>query len=296
MNDTTDTKSAPAIARVTGNEDLQEAVKRTFWETYEAHILGTGFILLFLLAWEAVPYVVTFSKGMTLFFTSPTQIFDRLFAMFGGQVMFDGGTIYAHVISSAKAFSSGLGASIIVALPLGVILGRSDTLNAMFDPFITAINATPRLVFLYIVIAWTGIGFGTITIIVFIGAVFPLLINTYAGVRNADRLLIDVVRSYGASEWEINKLVVLPNSLPFIIAGLRLAIGRAILGIVIAEFFGGTTKGIGVIMVDASGKFHVDVVFSGLILFMGFALIMTAIVKAIEARFSRWRPQVVKTF
>ena len=143
---------------------------------------------------------------------------------------------------------------------------------------------------------WVGIGYWTVTLIVFIGAVFPLLINTYAGVRNSDPILINVVRSFGASEWEINKLVVLPNSLPFIIAGLRLAIGRAILGIVVAEFFGGTTQGMGVVMVDAAGKFQVDVVFVGLIMFMTLSLILTAIVKFIENRLSRWRPQQVKTF
>ncbi len=240
--------------------------------------------------------VVTFSRGMTLFFTTPLQVFDRMFTMFAGQPMFDGSTIYAHLIASSKAFTAGLGLSIVVALPLGVILGRSRTLNAMFDPFVTAINATPRLVFLPIVMIWVGIGFETVMIIVFIGAVFPLLINTYAGVRNADRLLISVVRSFGASEWQINKLVVLPNSLPFIIAGLRLAIGRAVLGIVVAEFFGGTTKGLGVIMVDASGKFHVEVVFVGVLLFMTLSLIMTSFVKLLENRLSRWRPEVVKTF
>ena len=162
--------------------------------------------------------------------------------------------------------------------------------------FITAFNATPRLVFLPIIMIWFGIGFWTVTLIVFIGAVFPLLINTYAGVRNADRLLINVVRSFGANEWEINKLVVLPNSLPFIIAGLRLAIGRAILGIVVAEFFGGSSKGVGVMMNNTAGKFQVDIVFSGLIIFMAISLVMVAGVKVLEARLSRWRPENVKSF
>ena len=105
-----------------------------------------------------------------------------------------------------------------------------------------------------------------------------------------------MVKSYGANEWEINKLVVIPNSLPFIIAGLRLAIGRAVLGVVVAEFFGGSSKGIGVIMVSASGTFQIDVVFAGLIMFMAISLILTGIVRAIEARFSRWRPQQIKNY
>ena len=301
MNDTTDTATATAVAAtavpgVPQNTGLGEITRKTFWEANESHILGGGFLVLFLLIWQAVPLVFTFSKGMTLFFTTPIDVFDRMFAMFAGQPMFDGDTINVHLFASSKAFSAGLGLSIIVALPVGVILGRFRTLDAMFDPFITAINATPRLVFLPIVMIWMGIGFATVTTIVFIGAVFPLVINTYAGVRNADKLLINVVRSFGANEWEINKLVVLPNSMPFIIAGLRLAIGRAVLGIVVAEFFGGTAKGLGVIMVDASGKFHVDIVFVGVLLFMALSLIMTGFVKVLENRLSRWRPQVVKTF
>ncbi|MEE2957088.1 MAG: ABC transporter permease [Pseudomonadota bacterium] len=283
--------------RTKQNEDLGEITKKTFYEINEPYLFGGGFIIVFLAIWEAIPHVFTLPKGISLFFTTPITVFERLFSMLdGSEKMFDGNPLTAHLASSTEAFLSGLGLSIIVALPLGIILGRSKILNAMFDPFVTAINATPRLVFLPIIMIWVGIGYWTVTLIVFIGAVFPLLINTYAGVKNADQLLINVVKSFGANEWEINKLVILPNSLPFIIAGLRLAIGRAILGIVVAEFFGGTTMGMGVIMVDASGKFHVDVVFVGLIMFMTLSLILTAIVKIIENKLSRWRPQQVKTF
>ena len=148
----------------------------------------------------------------------------------------------------------------MVGLPLGVLIGRSQTLNAMLDPFITAFNATPRLVFLPLVMLWFGLGLWSKVVIVFIGALFPLLINTYEGVRNADKVLINVVRSFGASEWDIARLVVVPNSLPYIVAGLRLAIGRAILGVVVAEFFG-SEDGLGVMMVRAAGRYQVDVVF-----------------------------------
>jgi NitT/TauT family transport system permease protein len=291
MNDTTSTTATgTAIAALSRNEGLGEITRKTFYEKSESYLLGGGFILLVLMAWEAVPYVVTLSKGMSLFFTTPIRVFSKLYELLATGILLPG------LRFSASAFTAGLGLSIVVGLPLGVILGRSRTLNAMFDPFITSINATPRLVFLPIIMIWLGIGFWTVTTIVFIGAVFPLLINTYAGVRNADRLLINVVRSFGATEWEINKLVVLPNSVPFIIAGMRLAIGRAVLGIVVAEFFGGSSEGVGVVMVDAAGKFQVDIVFAGLIIFMTLSLVMTGIVKAIEHKFSRWRPEIVKTF
>ncbi len=120
-------------------------------------------------------------------------------------------------------FSRGSGLSIIVGLPVGLIIGRSPTLEAWLDPYITAFNATPRIVLLPLLILWFGIGIWSKIMIVFAGAVFPLLINTYAGVKNVNRVLVNVVRSFGASEWQLMKIVVLPNSVPYIIAGLRLS-------------------------------------------------------------------------
>ena len=189
--------------------------------------------------------------------------------------MFATGTIWKPLGVSASGFALGLGLAIIVGLPLGVLIGRSRILTAMFDPFITAFNATPRLVFLPLIMLWFGLGLWSKVVIVFIGALFPILINTYEGVRNADKMLINVVRSFGAREWDIARLVVLPNALPYIIAGLRLAIGRAVLGVVVAEFFG-SEHGLGVMMVQAAGRYQVDVVFAGLIVFTALSLVMTA--------------------
>jgi NitT/TauT family transport system permease protein len=118
------------------------------------------------------------------------------------------------------------------------------------------------------------------------------LINTHEGVRNADKLLINVIRSFGGRGFDVARLVVIPNALPFIVVGLRLAIGRAILGVVVAEFFG-AQDGLGVVMVRAASSFNVDVVFAGLIVFAALSLVMTGMVKVIENRMSRWRPQTL---
>src|SRR5262252_4580212 len=208
----------------------------------ESIALGTATIALLLVVWELLPHGLLIQQGTRLFFTVPTRIFATLWQMFAT------GTIWAPLGVSAMAFAIGLALAIAVGLPLGVLLGRSRTLNAMFDPFVTAFNATPRLVFLPLLMLWFGLGVWSKVVIVFIGALFPILINTYEGVRNSDKLLINVVRSFGASEWDVARLVVVPNALPYIIAGLRLAIGRAILGVVVAEFFG-SAEGLGVIMV-----------------------------------------------
>jgi NitT/TauT family transport system permease protein len=224
------------------------------------------------------------SAGTKLFFTTPSQIVGTLWKMFAT------GSIWEPLGVSASAFAIGLGLSVVAGLPLGVLIGRSRTLNAMLDPFITAFNATPRLVFLPLLMLWFGLGLEMKVVIVFIGALFPILINTYEGVRNADKTLINVVRSFGASEWDVARLVVVPNAMPYIIAGLRLAVGRAVLGVVVAEFFG-SESGLGVMMVQAAGRYQVDVVFSGLIVFAGLSLALTWMVQLLENRLSLWRPQ-----
>jgi ABC-type nitrate/sulfonate/bicarbonate transport system permease component len=261
-----------------------DAPRKSVWRRFEPTILGTGTIVLLLLVWQFLPNFVPMKAGTKLFFTVPSHIADTLWTMFAT------GSIWKPLGVSASAFAIGLLMAIVVGLPLGVLLGRSATLNAMIDPFITAFNATPRLVFLPLLMLWFGIGIWSKVAVVFLGALFPLLINTYEGVRNTDKLLINVVRSFGAGEWDISRLVVVPNSLPFIIVGLRLAIGRAVLGVVVSEFFG-SQDGLGVVMVRAASEFKVDIVFAGLIVFAALSLIMTGLVKLIEDRLTRWRPQ-----
>ena len=245
---------------------------------------GLASIAALLIVWEVVPRVITLSAGTKLFFTTPSQIVGTLWRLFST------GAIWTPLGVSASGFALGLGLAVVAGLPLGVLIGRSRTLNAMLDPFITAFNATPRLVFLPLVMLWLGLGLWTKVVIVFIGALFPILINTYEGVRNADRTLINVVRAFGASEWDVARLVVVPNAMPYIIAGLRLAVGRAVLGVVVAEFFG-SESGLGVMMVQAAGRYQVDVVFSGLIVFAVLSLVLTWMVQLLENRLSRWRPQ-----
>jgi NitT/TauT family transport system permease protein len=264
--------------------DDAAAPRPGLWHQIEPTALGAAGIVTLLVVWEILPRIVTLSAGTKLFFTTPSQVAGTLWQMFAT------GSIWAPLSVSATAFGVGLAIAIVIGLPLGVVLGRSPTVSAMLDPFITAFNATPRLVFLPLVMLWFGIGLWSKVVIVFVGALFPILINTYEGVRNSDRLLVNVVRSFGAGEWDIARLVIVPNALPYIVVGLRLAIGRAVLGVVVAEFFG-SEQGLGVVMVRAAGQYHVDVVFSGLIIFAALTLAMTAIVKAIENRLSRWRPQ-----
>ena len=262
---------------------------KTFYAEHESFILGTGFIVILLAFWESVPLWYTLPKGMALFFTTPSKVAAAF------QQLLINGEIEKHFYVSAIAFLAGLGLSIIVGLPLGLLMGRSQTLEALLDPYVTSFNASPRIVWLPLMILWFGIGIWSKIVIVFAGAVFPLLINTYAGVKNVNRVLVNVVRSFGANEWQLMKVVVLPNSLPYIIAGLRLAIGRAILGVVVGEFFG-SSQGLGYMIASAASNYKVDVVFVGVAIFMALSVILTLAVKQLESRLASWRPETAKTF
>ena len=256
---------------------------------HESLMFGTGFIVLLLVIWESIPLWYTLPKGMALFFTTPSRITTAFY-----ELLLDG-TIETHFYVSAVAFLAGLGLSIIVGLPLGLLMGRSATLEQLLDPYVTAANATPRIVFLPLLILWFGIGIWSKILIVFAGAVFPLLINTYVGVKNVNRVLVNVVRSFGANEWQVMKIVVLPNSVPYIIAGLRLAIGRAILGVVVGEFFG-SSHGLGYMIASAATNYKVDVVFVGVAIFMAMSVLLTLAIKQLESRLASWRPEAAKTF
>lgn len=260
-----------------------------FYREREHYVLGIGFIVAFILIWESIPLWVSLPRAVGLFFTTPSKIAAAFYQLAAA------GKIQEHFYVSALEFVVGLGMAVAAGLPLGLIIGRSRVIEGLLDPYVTALNATPRLVWLPLLIVWFGLGIWSKIMVVFLGALFPLLINTYAGVKNVDPVLINMVRSFGAREWNILKIVVLPYSVPYIVAGLRLAIGRAVLGVVVGEFLG-ATKGLGAMMARAASSYQVDVVFVGVAIFMGVSLIFTLTVKKIESKLTRWRPEQVKTF
>jgi NitT/TauT family transport system permease protein len=255
----------------------------------ERYLWGAASLLVPLLLWEVIPRAVPLPRGARLFFATPSEIAVAFVGLVGR------GEIQDHFTVSAMEFLVGLGLSIAVGLPLGVLLGRVRLLDDLLDPFVTALNATPRIVWLPLLLLWFGLGVWSKVMIVFVGAVFPLLINTYEGVRNADRVLINVVRSFGGNAWQVARIVVLPGAMPYVVAGLRLAIGRAILGVVVGEFFG-ASRGLGYMIASAASSYRADVMFVGVLILTGLSLALTFSVKAVEERLTRWRPEAAKTF
>jgi NitT/TauT family transport system permease protein len=141
------------------------------------------------------------------------------------------------------------------------------------------------------IIIWFGIGIWSKVAIVFLGAFFPICINSLAGVRTVDEELIKAGRSFGANDMRIFKTVVLPSSVPFVLTGLRLGVGRGLVGIVAGELFA-ATAGIGYLINVAGATFQTAKVFVGIIIICGFGMFLVDMLTRLERKFDRWRPQV----
>jgi ABC-type nitrate/sulfonate/bicarbonate transport system permease component len=254
-----------------------------FYLNQEKKILGTISISIFLIAWELVGNVFQWINPM--FMSAPSLIFKAALEMFRS------GEIYHDLYVSGIEFLGGYFLAAAVAIPFGILVGWYKRMSYVFDPFINAMNATPRVALLPLVIIWLGIGILSKVGIIFLGAVFSILINTRDGVKTTPLNLLNAARSFGASEWMVFKTVVVPSTIPFILTGLRLAVGRALVGVLVGELYA-ATAGIGFMITVAGATFQTDKVFVGVGIFALSGMIGMELLTKVERRFDRWRPQV----
>ena len=254
-----------------------------FYLNQEKKILGTASVTIFLILWELVGN--TFQLINPMFMSAPSLIWKAAFQMFSS------GEIYNDLYISGIELAGGYLLSAVVAVPFGIAIGWYKKVAYIFDPFVNAMNATPRVALLPLVIIWLGIGILSKVGIIFLGAVFPILINARDGVKTTPLNLLTAARSFGASEWMLFKTVVLPSTVPFILTGLRLGLGRAIVGVMVGELYA-ATAGIGFMITVAGATFQTDKVFVGVLVFALTGMIGTELITRVEKRFNRWRPAV----
>jgi ABC-type nitrate/sulfonate/bicarbonate transport system permease component len=254
-----------------------------FYLNQEKKILGTIAVVLFLVVWELVGNVYQLINPM--FMSAPSLIAKA------GVELFRSGEIWNDLYVSGVEFAWGFALSVVVGTPFGIGIGWYKKMAYIFDPFINAMNATPRVALLPLIIIWLGIGILSKIGIIFIGAVFPLMINTRDGVKTTPITLVDAARSFGASQWQIFKSVVVPSTVPFVLTGLRLAVGRSLIGVFVGELYA-ATAGIGFMITVAGATFQTDKVFVGILIFIITGLVATDILDRIERRFDEWRPKV----
>ena len=257
----------------------------------EKKILGTLAVILFLTLWEFMGGVwsvynpIPFLRVNPMFMSAPSLIWKAAVQLFGS------GEIWNDLRVSGTELLGGYLLAVFFAIPFGIMTGWYKRMSAIFDPFINAMNATPRVALLPLVIIWLGIGILSKVGIIFLGAVFPMLINTRDGVKTTPQNLLNAARSFGASEWMVFKTVVLPSTVPFILTGLRLGVGRGIVGVMVGELYA-ATAGIGFMITVAGATFQTDKVFVGVLIFALSGMISMELLTRVERRFDKWRPKV----
>jgi NitT/TauT family transport system permease protein len=251
----------------------------TFVARYRNFLLGCLSVALFFALWEAVFFVVPFNP---LFISKPSQI------ALGLLDLITSGDLAHDLVVSAVPFVYGFVAAVVVGVALGVVMGWRARIGYALDPLMTVFYASPLVALAPLVVFFFGVGVGGKAAIIFLLSVFPFMFNASAGVRAVDRLLINVVRSLGGTERDLYLKVMIPSVLPYIVAGARIAIGRALIGVLVAEFFA-ASEGIGYAIARFGDLFALDRMFACIIVIMVIAVVLTEGIRWAERAAFPWR-------
>jgi len=254
---------------------------QSFYTRHEAVILGGLSVVILLGGWQAA-----FNAGLIspLFFSSPEAVVKQF------RYTLVEGTLLADMKYSGTNFAIGFGLAAVTGIVMGVLIGWYRRLRLFFDPFLNALYATPRVAMVPLIIIWFGIGIWSKVFIVFLAAVFPILINTVGGVRALDRDLLRAAKAFCASDWQIFKTLAIPGSVPFILTGIRQGVAMGLIGVVVGEMVG-SSQGVGFMVAYGGQTFNTDTLFVGMIVIAFSGILLTWVAERLERRFSRWRPE-----
>jgi NitT/TauT family transport system permease protein len=250
-----------------------------FFRQHYTRTLSVVSVLVFLGAWQWASDTNVINP---LFCSSPSLIWRELGSLIST------GQLWPNVWISGEEFLWGFGIAIAVAIPLGFLIGWYKPVGAIFSPFVTFLNAVPRVALLPLLIIWVGIGIDLKIAVVLLGALIAILINVITGVQSLDQQTITMARSFGASDFKIFRTVALPGSVPYIISGLRVGLGHALTGVVVGELYA-SSAGVGHLISVAGNTFETNLVFAGVVIIALFGLIANWILSLLENRFRGWR-------
>ena len=198
------------------------------------------------------------------------------------------GSFLVQLLDSAQLFLTGFVLALLAGMPLGMLLARVRILRIGIEPYIMIVYATPMVALIPFILSIMGFGFAPKVLVVFLFAIFPVIYNTVEGARSIKPELIEVAHSFRSSEWALWREVMLPYTLPFAMTGVRQAIGRALVGMVAAEFFLSST-GLGQLIMSASQNFDTAGVFASILVIGLIGVGLMRVGLKIEQHFARWR-------
>lgn len=242
--------------------------------------IGTVSVLLVLGAWQICADTNVVQPAVA---SSPWGILTA------GRAFYASSQSLSDLAASGVEILYGFLVSLVVGIAVGVAIGTNKLIEAAFEPFISLMYSMPRIALAPLFVIWFGVGIESKIAVIFLSAVFPIILNTAAGLRSVDHELVGMSRLFGANKWYVVTRIMLPSSIPAIVAGIRLAIGNALLGMVVAELIA-STRGIGFLIENASSNFQTNLLFVGIFTIAVVALILMSAVKLVERRLDRWRP------
>jgi len=247
---------------------------------YQPTLIGGGAVLLSIAVWQLIAAAQVVSP---LFLPAPTEIVKAYVQMFHDP------EIWLDLETSGLEVLYGFGLAVVIGLPMGIVMGWYRPIRYALDPFIAFFYSTPRIALTPLMVIWLGIGIWSKVAVIFLGAFFPIAINAMAGIRSLDPLLLRAARSFGARDAQIFRTIALPGTVPFILTGIRLGVGHALIGLVVAELIA-AQYGIGKLMEDSFDVFNMATGFAALILIAVTGVVLTIAIQRLERRFDAWRP------
>jgi NitT/TauT family transport system permease protein len=248
------------------------------WSLYDhPNLIRLISVFVFLSIWE-----IYGRRTDPILFTYPTAVvlaFGKLLAS---------GELIKQLAVSLSALAAGFALSLVLGVGLGLAIGRSRIAEAVFEPHINALYATPQVALTPLLMMWLGLGFSVKVSVVFLFAFFPILINTASGAKNVSASIVEVGQAYLGSRRQILRKIIFPAALPFIMAGIRIAVGRALVGMIVAELFTAIT-GLGAMLSLYGNIFETAKMFVVIIVLamLGITLIHGA--QFLERKMARWK-------
>jgi NitT/TauT family transport system permease protein len=241
--------------------------------------LGLISLAFGLLVWELVGQIFVRNS---LFLATPLQACNAIVELW------QNGELQRHAWVSSQEFLIGFAIASLTGIAIGFAMASSSDVASTLGPWVAGIYATPIIALAPLLILWFGIGIWSKVAVVISLVIFPVIINTEAGIRSTDRQLVEVARAFRASRSQIFTKVSFPCALPFILAGLRLGVGRGLIGVVVGELFG-ARAGIGFLIVQSAEAFNMPRVFAGIVLLAAAGILMNAGFQALERKLVPWR-------
>ena len=254
-------------------------VKRAF-TNYQRLWLGLLGAAVVLAAWQLCADLNLVNPAYT---SRPSSI------VVAAKEYFDGGGGWYALKVSAIEFGIGFGLSVIAGLLIGMAMGWWKWFDYLFDPLVNFGYAAPRIALVPLLVVWFGIGTPSKVAVVFLSAVFPIIINTMSGVKTADASLVRVAHSFKASDLQTFRTVALPGAMPSIVTGIRLGIGQGLIGMVVGELIA-STAGLGYTIETAGNNFQTSLMFVAVVIVSGIGVVLTQSLRTVERRLDRWRP------